>query len=74
MKEEFKQMVKTKSYPLEWFYKYYHTVGGHPIDIHTFYQWFQMLDFNVVLDSIGRYFGLNRLFDKTGKLILVYEY
>lgn len=74
MKEEFKQMVKTKNYPLEWFYKYYNTVGGYPIDIHTFYQWFQMLDFNMVLDSIGKYFGLNRLFDKNGKLIGVYDY
>lgn len=73
MKEDFKEMIRAKNYPLEWFYKYYHTVGGYPIDIHTFYQWFQMLDLNTVLDSIGKYFGLTRLFDKNGKLIAVYE-
>lgn len=73
MKEQFKEMVRTKNYPLEWFYKYYHTVGGIPIDIHLFYQWFQQFDFNTVLDDIGKYFGLTRLFDKNGALIAVYE-
>jgi hypothetical protein len=32
-----------------------------------------MLDFNKVLDSIGKYFGLTRLIDKNGVLIAVYE-
>ena len=66
-------MVRTKNYPLEWFYKYYYTVGEIPIDIHLFYQWFQQFDFNTVLDNIGKYFGLTRLFDKNGALIAVYE-
>lgn len=74
MKEEFKEMIRTKNYQLEWFYKYYHTLGGVPIDIHLFYQWFQMLDFNKILDNIAKYFGLTRLLDKNGVLIAVYEY
>lgn len=73
MKEQFKEMVRNQNYPLEWFYKYYHAVGGVSINIHIFYQWFQTLNFNNVLDNVARYFGLTRVVDKKGTLILVYE-
>ena len=73
IKEQFKQMVKTRNFPIEWFYQYYHQVGGFPIDIHLFMQWFEQFDFNQILDNIARYFGLSRLLSKEGILIAVYE-
>lgn len=73
MKEQFINMVKTKNYPLEWFYKYYHKKGGVPINIHMFMQWFEQLNFNELLDHVAKSFGLNRLFDKNNILILIYE-
>ena len=73
IKEQFKEMVRTRNYQLEWFYKFYHEVGGFPIDIHLFYQWFQELNFDSVLDNVGKYFGLTRLLDRNGVLIAVYE-
>jgi hypothetical protein len=73
MKEQFIKMVKTKNYPVEWFYKYYHEKGGVPINIHIFMQWFQQLEFNQCLDSIAKSFGLSRLSDKDRALIAVYE-
>lgn len=72
MKEEFKEMVRTKNYPLEWFYKYYHSAGGKPLDIHTFYHWFQMIDLNIVIDTISKNLSLNRVFSKEGVLIAVF--
>lgn len=73
MKEQFKEMVRTKNYPLEWFYRYYHQKGGVPINIHLFMQFFEQFDFNQILDNIAKSFGLNRLVDKEGVLIAVYE-
>lgn len=73
MKEQFKEMVRTKNYPLEWFYKYYHQKGGIPIHIHLFIQFFEQFNFNELLDNVAKSFGLNRLIDKDGILIAVYE-
>ena len=73
MKEEFINMVKTKNYPIEWFYKYYHEKGGVPINIHVFMHWFGQLNFNEVLENIAKSFGLNRLENKEGILIGLYE-
>jgi hypothetical protein len=73
MKEQFKQMVKTKNYPIEWFYQYYLQRGGFPINIHVFIQFFKQFDFNQILDNIAKSFGLNRLVNKEGILIAVYE-
>ena len=73
MKEQFKEMVRTKNYPLEWFYRYYHQKGGVPINIHLFMQFFEQFDFNQILDNIAKSFGLNRLVDKDWVLIAVYE-
>jgi hypothetical protein len=73
MKEQFKEMVRTKNYPLEWFYHYYHQKGGTPINIHLFMQFFEQFNFNQLLDNVAKSFGLNRLVDKNGVLIAVYE-
>lgn len=73
MKEEFKEMLKTKNYPIEWFYKYYHQKGGAQIDIHLFIHWFQQFDFNQLLDNVAKSLGFNRLVNKEGILIGVYE-
>ena len=73
MKEEFINMVKTKNYPLEWFYKYYYEKGGAPINIHLFMQFFQQFNFNELLDNVAKSFGLSRLTNKEGILIAVYE-
>ena len=73
MKEQFKEMVKTKNFPIEWFFHFYHQRGGVPISIHLFMGWFEGLNFTKVLDNIAKDFGLNRLFDKEGILVAVYE-
>lgn len=73
MKEQFKEMVKTRNFPIEWFFHYYHQKGGIPINIHLFMQWFEQFNFNDILDNIAKSFGLNRLMNKEGILIAVYE-
>ena len=73
MKEQFKEMVRTKNYPIEWFYKYYHEKGGAPINIHIFMHWFGQFNFNEILDNMAKSFGLNRLVDKEGVIIGFYE-
>jgi hypothetical protein len=73
MKEQFINMVKTKHYPLEWFYQYYHQRGGTPINIHVFMHWFESFELNQLLDNVAKSFGLNRIADKNGLLVLVYE-
>ena len=73
MKEQFKEMVRTKQYPREWFYQYYHQRGGAPINIHIFMHFFERFDFNQLLDNVAKSFGLNRLVDKDGILIKVLE-
>jgi hypothetical protein len=73
MKEQFKQMVKRKDYPLEWFYSYYTKKSGVRINIHMFQQWFEQLNLDEVLDHIAREFGLVRLLSKEGVMVAVYE-
>jgi hypothetical protein len=73
MKEQFKENVKTRNFPIEWFFNDYHQKGGIPINIHLFMQWFEQFNFNDILDNIAKSFGLNRLVNKEGILIAVYE-
>ena len=73
MKEQFKEMVKTRNFPIEWFFQYYHQRGGVPINIHLFMQWFEQFNFNDILDNVAKSFGLTRLMNKEGILIAVYE-
>ena len=36
-------------------------------------QWFEQFNFNDILDNVAKSFGLNRLMNKEGILIAVYE-
>lgn len=73
MKEQFKQMVKTKNYPLEWFYNYYLQKSRIRINIHMFQQWFEQLNLDAVLDHIAKEYGLTRLLTEKGVMLAVYE-
>jgi hypothetical protein len=73
MKEQFKQMVKTKNYQLEWFYKYYFQKSKVNMNIHMFQQLFEQLNLNEVIDHIAREYGLTRLLSDKNVLIAVYE-
>lgn len=73
MREQFKEMVKNKNYPLEWFYHYYHKKTGINMNIHMFQQWFEQLNLDAALDHIAKEYGLTRLLSNKGVMIAVYE-
>jgi len=65
-REEYLEMRKSKSYDVNWFYKYYIQNGGN-IGLHDFLVMFQMGSLDEVIRFIDYKLKVNVIVDKEGR-------
>lgn len=66
------KMRMTNNYDVNWFYDYFTSKGGK-LDATTFQAIFQLGSLDAALDHLDAEFKLNRLYDKSGRLVGVFK-
>jgi hypothetical protein len=72
MIDSYIKMRRTNNYDVNWFYKYFVSKGGK-LDGPTFQATFHLFNLDAALDHLDYEFKLNRLYDKSGKLVGVFK-
>ena len=72
MIDSYIRMRRTNNYDVNWFYKYFVSKGGE-LDPTTFQAMFQLGNLDAALEHIDHEFKLNRLYDKSGRLVGVFK-
>jgi hypothetical protein len=72
--ERYIEMRNKNQYDIMWFYEHYMEISkDRNMDINKFNAIFQMGNFNAVLDHLDAKFGLDKLFNKDGVLVMCYK-
>lgn len=71
MVEQYKQMRVKNQFDMNWFYKYFLSQGGKPINAIEFQMIFSTADINEVLNFLDSKFELVKLVDKNNNIIKI---
>jgi len=72
MIDSYIKMRRTNNYDVNWFYRYFVSKGGK-MDALTFQHTFQLGNLDAALEHLDQEFKLNRLYDKSGRLVNVFK-